>query len=116
MTTEDPSCADRIDKQMESRENDLEEIYDQIESEDIEVTEEGWTNYHSLPLEIVEYRVVKILLSTGGPADWIEVTLDNDDEIVRMSYHFSDWFDHAEKSVSRNSYIWQYASEVIETI
>lgn len=114
MSTGAGTCSQRILGQMKLREQDLEEIYDKIESENIEETEEGWNEYNELPLEISTYKLVKILLSTGGPADWIEVKMNDDEEIIGMTYVFQDWFDHASETISENSYLWQYASELIE--
>tara|TARA_Y100000310_G_scaffold154792_1_gene154320 strand:+ start:305 stop:733 length:429 start_codon:yes stop_codon:yes gene_type:complete len=55
-----------------------------------------------LPLGTWTHRVLRIDLSWGGPADWIEVELDDDGTWVSAQYHFSDWFDHAETSVSND--------------
>jgi len=38
---------------------------------------------------------MKILISTGGPADWLEILLDEENEPRRIEYHFAPWFDHA---------------------
>jgi hypothetical protein len=35
-------------------------------------------------------RVVTVLISTGGPADWFEATVDNG-EIERIEYVYQDW-------------------------
>jgi hypothetical protein len=59
------------------------------------------------PLGISAYRVFRIELSTGRPADWLEVVCSGDTpryegpsgepyEVERIVYHFADWFDHAE--------------------
>lgn len=43
----------------------------------------------------------KIEFSWGGPADWLEIETDpRDGKVIRGSYHFSDWFDHAEKKLT----------------
>lgn len=39
-------------------------------------------------------------MSTGGPADYLEVHVDSDNEITSIVYHFADWFDHAEQELS----------------
>lgn len=50
------------------------------------------------PLAVSTYRVHRIDLSTGGPADWLEVHVDPDSAMAsRIVYHFADWFDHAER-------------------
>lgn len=50
---------------------------------------------YEYPLAVSTSRVWRIDLSTGGPADWLEVIeRDGEPEVIR--YHFADWFDHAE--------------------
>lgn len=110
-----PTCAERIDGAMSSREVDLEEIYEKISSDDNEISYEGYDEIGYFALEVSSFKVIKILLSTGGPADWIEVTLDDDNEICSMKYFYQDWFDCASKPIHKNSYLWQYASEIVET-
>ena len=43
--------------------------------------------------------VVRVDLSTGGPADWLEFHYSDqsDAEPDRVVYHFADWFDHASR-------------------
>lgn len=56
--------------------------------------------FNELPLSLETFRTVKVLLSTGGPADWLEYTVDDTEdatggEIVGVEYVFQDWFDGA---------------------
>lgn len=64
-----------------------------------------------LPLGFTIHKVVKIELSTGGPADYLEVFIDPEytDTIVRVVYHFADWFDHAQMDVNENDPLWEFA-------
>lgn len=111
----DKSCADRILDQFNSRNILLEELYDRCE-EDNEDADDARQELYDLPLSIESYKVVKILLSTGGPGDWIEVFIDEDDDYIRkMTYHFQDWFDHASMAIHDSSYLWQYASEIVDS-
>jgi hypothetical protein len=32
-----------------------------------------------------------------------------------MEYHYADWFDHAERKISENSYLWDFAAQIVET-
>jgi hypothetical protein len=58
-----------------------------------------------LPLSVETMRTVKVLLSTGGPADWIEATYrEGEDEPFRISYHFADWFDHAARDLENDDF------------
>lgn len=117
MSIDNKTCAERIDEQMQSRNIQLEEIYDRMgNDEDSDDQDEATNELHELALEISEFKVVKILLSTGGPGDWIEVTLDENDYIRRMEYHFHDWFDHAKTQINDDTYLWQYAQEIIDTL
>jgi hypothetical protein len=53
---------------------------------------------YEFPLSVSRQVVHRIDLSTGGPADWLEVFMESGDDstIDRIVYHFADWFDHAE--------------------
>lgn len=47
---------------------------------------------NELPLSVEKLTIVKVLLSTGGPADWFEAHCDSDGTITRIEYVFQDWF------------------------
>lgn len=68
---------------------------------------------YELPLGVSAQTVFRIELSTGGPADWLEVVCTGDTpcceptsdggehyEVERIVYHFADWGDHAERTLS----------------
>lgn len=109
------TCADLVQQKMWSRAADLENINDIIDDNesDPEKVAEALEELNNLALEITTYKVVKILMSTGGPADWVEVKVDDDGDIIGMSYHYADWFDHAEISMETNSYLWDYAEQIV---
>lgn len=94
------TCEERIQANMEARiedaigarEKDLE-----IEEGKTEDTEGTTECLNEGVLEISVEKHVKILLSTGGPADWFVLVYDKDDRLLRGEYHFSDWWDHAER-------------------
>lgn len=110
----DRTCAERIKEHYEYRNIDLEEIYDKTGSDDRDIAEEGYDELHNFALSMETYSCVRIDLSTGGPGDWLEVIVDDDDDIRKVTYHFNDWFDHASMPVDSNSYLWQYASDMIQ--
>jgi len=58
---------------------------------------------------------MRIELSTGGPGDWLEAELD-EREVLAVSYHFNDWFDHAERRVMPGTALWQLAEYFAETV
>jgi hypothetical protein len=67
-----------------------------------------------MPLSVEIIRSVKILLGTGGPADWLMAELDADNDIRTLTYHFADWFDHASQSVESDSPLWRFAESFVE--
>lgn len=87
------SCKDRLPFHLASRLADFQEIFDDIASTDDEVIDEAHDRIVEYPLELSTMTVVKILISTGGPADWFECFI-KEQEIVRITYHFQDWFDY----------------------
>ena len=64
-----------------------------------EIGEQAQERIYEYPLGLSTYKVHRIDLSTGGPGDWLEVFV-NDSAIDRIVYHFNDWFDHAETTLS----------------
>lgn len=67
------------------------------------------------PLGVETYKVMRIDLSTGGPADWLEVKL-SEDGVEAVTYHFADWFDHAEERVREDSALWRLAEYYAEAV
>lgn len=108
------TCAERIQDQLQQRNEMLEEIYDKLSSDERDDKEEAYEELYNLPLSIDTFKLIKIHLSTGGPGDWIEATLKENGYVEKMYYHFHDWFDHASIPVDENSYMWQFATEVID--
>lgn len=52
---------------------------------------------YELPLSVTKTELYTVLLSTGGPGDWLEAEYDREaDSVNAVRYHFQDWFDHAE--------------------
>ncbi|CAB4135676.1 hypothetical protein UFOVP573_37 [uncultured Caudovirales phage] len=59
-------------------------------------------------------KVMRIELSTGGPASFIEAYLDDENNVDEVFYHFQDWFDGAKRKVSSHSAIYRYAQFMAE--
>lgn len=79
--------------------------------------------------------VLRFDMSTGGPADWLEIECDEEHhkstyggasgperssewvqlEVERVTYHFADWFDHAEQVVDEDSPLYALAEWIAET-
>lgn len=101
MSTINQTCADRIEEQLKGREDDVRAI---LESEEY---------IDDLALSIVTKRITIVTLSWGGPADYLEVTHD-DNGIEKIFYRFSDWYDTATVQVEQESPLWDYASNILE--
>ena len=116
-TVEKKTCAELVYDQMMSRNAQLENINDIIMDNEIdeEKLTEALDELDHFALEISTFKVVKILLSTGGPSDWLEALISDEGDLVRLTYHYADWFDHAEIKITYNSYLWDYAMQIIDT-
>ena len=113
MTTKELSCADRISASLASTEEDLKEIYSQIDGGDVELHEEAYESLYDYALGIDTRKETVITLSWGGPASYLEVTHKGTD-IISITYRFSDWFDTAtQELVNEKSALWRYAQEII---
>lgn len=88
-----------------------ESMIEMPEREDDEdgIREAGRERMVELPLGVSSKTVFRIDLSTGGPGDWLEVECDYGGDrsephdgsysIEGITYHFNDWFDHAERTL-----------------
>lgn len=122
------TCAERITDHMKSRASDFAEILARLEPRDEdgdevtgreaeEAREEAETELWQYPLCVEVYRTVRIDLGTGGPADWLEALVDDEGDITRLTYHFADWFDHAERNVEDHgdtAPLWRFAEQFVE--
>jgi hypothetical protein len=112
METDKKTCSQLVYEKMQERNQMLDELDTIINDTEStkEQIEEAIQEIRELSLGEDSYKVVKIHLSTGGPADWIEVWMDlYHNHFCYMNYHYSDWFDHAETKIEENSYLWDYA-------
>jgi len=112
------TCEQRISGIMNDRELILQEAYTSMDTGEPNPRFEGYDEVQDFIMEYAlgfsKYQVVKIELSTGGPADWLECHVDDENCLFRVDYHFSDWFDHSELRVREGSALWRYAEEVVE--
>jgi hypothetical protein len=106
------TCAERIHSYKKSREDDLTFIFDKVEGSNDQEIENGYDELDAYPLSFEQYSVIKVLLSWGGPGDWLEIYL-NYDNIFKVEYHFNDWFDHAQVDVDEESILYHYAEYVV---
>lgn len=116
MSEKQKTCAELVDSKMRDRSAYLDELNEVLGNDESteEAVEEALDELNNFALEISSYKVIKILLSTGGPADWLELKVDNG-EVMGLTYHYQDWFDHAETKVPEDSYLWDYALQIAQT-
>lgn len=127
------SCKDRIDSEKEDRIEQLSllnncasyphhkgNIDEQLKKVGInlvepygedEVLENVGDAIWNLPLDVEILKTYKILFSTGGPADWLEVKCTNDNpewfdrgDVISIYYHFADWYDYASIELQDQDY------------
>lgn len=117
MSNEERSCEQVIDSHMEDRNVYLENLNDIICDNDSEPedVENALRELSEFPAGIESFKVIKIILSGGGPADWIEAKLDDDGYVRSMTYHWQDWGDHAQRKIKENSYLWEFAIQIVDT-
>lgn len=124
------TCAERTAGHMADRAETFASLYrladdsgtpDDFREHDIDPDLPGWDveerahmARHELPLSVEVVKTIKVLLSTGGPADGLTIELDRDGNVSTVRYWFSDWFDHAETTVDQDSPLWRYAEELAE--
>lgn len=137
--TRDQKCEDRIAEAMRRREGWIKGHYDLLAGyfntddaraireelnmddfgADAKDDERAYESLNELPLGYSIKAVVRIELSTGGPGDWLEVVGEHGRhgfEVETVTYHYADWFDHAERPVDEGSALWQYAESFVEVL
>ena len=108
------TCEQRISSQLENLEESCEQIMKHYYGEESEDGQDGFELYNEFPLSVQTRKVTTILLSWGGPSDFLKVEHEGGD-IYSVEYHFQDWFDGAMREVREGSKVWEYAASVIET-
>lgn len=127
MPKDNKSCAERLPEHLHNRLADFDELtmlaalYDDeltpeqraaAERQDIDVgpdergteraadaiAEDAQQRLYEYPLGVSTFTVHRIELSTGGPADYLDVFV-SDGDIDKIVYHFADWYDHAERTL-----------------
>lgn len=84
---------------------------DDLERAANEIRESAVERVAEYPLGVSAYTTFRVEISTGGPAEWLEVVCSGDTpnyepagegehyEVDRIVFHFADWFDHAERQL-----------------
>lgn len=122
MSDRDLTCAERIETELTETEQGYCRIWRQLDQvAETKDEDEQEAAYEELdPLSIEVRPVVKVLLSWGGPSDWLEIELDSarTHSVDRVTYHYADWFDHAEREVSEHEApaLWRAAAYYADEI
>lgn len=104
-------CADRVASELKDREDQIGELTARGFGGD----EDSLQKLYDLPLSIETVQETTITLSWGGPADYLHIK-HNAGEILGLTYRFSDWYDTATVELDETSPLWDYASDLIETL
>lgn len=113
------TCEARIRAQMLGRETMVRDLIAATgDDDDEEKRDRAFDELAELPLSVEIVHKVKVLLSTGGPADWLEATVQRHQhygwELVGpVEYHFADWFDHAEETIDSDSPLYSYLEDYV---
>ena len=116
-TIKELKCADKIAKELESREFYLADLYERIDSYDAgdDDHDRAREEIQEMAYGIDTRTITRVIWSGGGPADYLEIT-HKEGEILSMEYLYQDWYDGAKLSVSEDSPAYRYALELMEII
>ena len=103
-TIKQPSCADRIRESLDSLNEDITALMDNDESDDND----------DPALSVDTFKLVSVCLSYGGPSSYLEIKASEDNEIISVTYRFSDWFDTATLPVFDSEPAYKYAEYIME--
>ena len=103
------TCEQRIGKALASRVEDFQAILTRqhraalVEDlERLEANEREWWEY---PLAVEQVKTYRIELSYGGPQDYLQVTVSEEDGDIRtITYHYLDWYDGAVTTVTGSDF------------
>lgn len=127
MENREQSCAARIDAHREGRESDLRTLFaitdgpegsGEYDGDTLDV-EGAQERLYEYPLAVSTFVTLRIDLSTGGPADYLTAKLGRERygwAVESVSYHFADWYDHAEENVPDTSPLWRLAEFYAESL
>ena len=103
-TIKQPSCADRIRESLYSLNEEITALMDNDESDDND----------DPVLSVDTFKLVSVCLSYGGPSSYLEIKASEDNEIISVTYRFSDWFDTATLPVFDSEPAYKYAEYIME--
>lgn len=86
------------------------------DAEDMTGADEALTAIEEYPLEITVVRHVEILLSTGGPGEWIDVELDADGSIARGTFVAVWGSERSEYVLNEDDALWTLAQRYVDAV
>jgi hypothetical protein len=112
------TCSDRVADERKAREQQLDELFARVNADDADDADEANDELMSLPLEVTATVTLKVLLSTGGPADYLTAEIERArhgwERSTDVTYHFADWFDHASEVLDDESSLVTYFDSFVE--
>ena len=106
MDITEKTCAERIGEELKRTEIAAHNYLIHLGEEDNE----------DIALSAETTKMTRVCFSWGGPSDYLEIEWVGDDlrqEIQRVVYRFSDWFDTATVEVQEGSPLYAYAEMVL---
>lgn len=97
-------------------EEPTEEEIEQFRQKCYEDSEYNEYSLMDFPLGMSKYTVIKIELSWGGPADFIEAFVDEDGSVFKAIYHYQDWFDGAQTNISKTDPMWEMVEVFVQAM
>lgn len=97
--TKQPTCEERIQERLQNRLVGYRKLTELVKTGKWKEANEYMWDLKNDILATSKTTVYKVELSWGGPAAWFEVWSDGPSSIERIVFHFSDWFDHAEREL-----------------
>lgn len=113
----DKNCSELINEKLIDREEFIQQLLNYHNDPDtVPEDENDYNEYSLLELPIGSTKTINysLCLSWGGPADYIDITLDNTHTIIKVEYRYEDWFDGATVKVSEDSPLWKMAEIFVE--
>jgi hypothetical protein len=108
MSTREDTCETRIGEHLTGRLDDFRGMLKAAEeaqgADSYEAQDAAEAAMYEYPIHVETHKVVTVLLSTGGPHDQFNITLDENGDATRIEYQFSDWFDGASRFLEGDAF------------
>lgn len=98
------TCTDRIKESLASLNEEITALTNDPNNDEY---------FNELALSVDNFTLTSICLSYGGPSSYLEVKHVGED-IISVTYRFSDWFDTATLPVFESEPAYGYARNIIE--